>query len=127
MTVEGDGLSYHSFEDIGRYTVFPEGHWRRMFPEENFFGNYHRDEFQYNQTFGVMTREEGLRITNELSRLRLPRERKIDYNQILGLESGRAVKETLLKEEDSFFALQQDFSIFLNNYITKGIASQSIE
>jgi hypothetical protein len=53
-----------------------------------------------------MTREEGLRITNELSRLRLPKDRKIDYNQILGLETGRAVKETLLKDEESFFALQ---------------------
>lgn len=80
MTVEGDGLSYHNFEDIGRYTVFPETHYKRMFPDSNFFGNYQRDEFQFNQTFGIMTREEGLRITNELSRLRLPKERKIDYN-----------------------------------------------
>ena len=23
MSVEGDGLSFHTFEDIGRYTVFP--------------------------------------------------------------------------------------------------------
>jgi hypothetical protein len=45
MTLEGDGLSYHTFEDIGRYTVFPETHYKRMFPEENFFGNYHKDEF----------------------------------------------------------------------------------
>jgi hypothetical protein len=51
-----------------------------MFPDSNFFGNYQRDEFQFNQTFGIMTREEGLRITNELSRLRLPKDRKIDYN-----------------------------------------------
>jgi hypothetical protein len=80
MTVEGDGLSYHNFEDIGRYTVFPETHYKRMFPDSNFFGNYQRDEFQFNQTFGIMTREEGLRITNELSRLRLPKDRKIDYN-----------------------------------------------
>ena len=106
MNVEGDGLSYHTFEDIGRYTVFPETHWKRMFPEGDFFGNYHRDEFQYNNTFGIMTREEGLRITNELSRMRLPKERSIDYKQILGLETGRAIKENLLKDEESFFALQ---------------------
>lgn len=79
MTVEGDGLSYHTFEDIGRYTVFPKGHHKRMFPDENFFGNYNNDEYRFNQTFGIMTREEGLRITNELSRHRLPSERKIDY------------------------------------------------
>ena len=127
MTVEGDGLSYHTFEDIGRYTVFPETHYKRMFPEDGFFGNFQKDEFQYNKTFGIMTREEGLRITNELSRLRLPKDRKIDYNQILGLESGRAVKETLLKDEESFFALQQDFSIHLNDYLTKGISGQTVE
>lgn len=75
MSAEGDGLSYHTFEDIGRYTVFPKKHWKRMFPEEKFFGNYKNDEFSYNETFGIMTREEGLRITNELSRLRLPHER----------------------------------------------------
>lgn len=39
-----------------------------------------------------MTREEGLRITNELSRLRLPSERKVDYKGILGMESGSQIK-----------------------------------
>ena len=24
QTIHGDGLSYHTYEDIGRYTVFPE-------------------------------------------------------------------------------------------------------
>ena len=104
MSVEGDGLKYHTFEDIGRYTVFPEKHHKRMFPEK-FFGNYEKDEFEYNQTFGIMCREEGLRITNDLARLRLPHERKIDYKQILGLETGSAVKEAVLKDEESFFAV----------------------
>ena len=79
MSAEGDGLSYHTFEDIGRYTVFPKQHHERMFPDEEFFGNYHADEYTYNNTLGIMTREEGLRITNELSRMRLPKERKVDY------------------------------------------------
>jgi hypothetical protein len=39
MSVEGDGLKYHTLEDIGRYTVFPERHWKRMFPNQ-MFGNY---------------------------------------------------------------------------------------
>jgi hypothetical protein len=47
MSVEGDGLRYHTFEDIGRYTVFPEKHYKRMFPEK-FFGNYEKDEFEFN-------------------------------------------------------------------------------
>ena len=39
MSVEGDGLKYHTFEDIGRYTVFPQQHMKRMYPDK-FFGNY---------------------------------------------------------------------------------------
>ncbi len=34
-----------------------------------------------------MCREEGLRLTNELARLTLPHERKIDYTQILGYDN----------------------------------------
>lgn len=119
MSAEGDGLSYHTFEDIGRYTIFPKQHWERMFPDQEFFGNYHADEFSFNQTLGIMTREEGLRITNELSRMRLPKDRKIDYAQILRLETGAAVKEAVLHDEERFFAVQQDFSLHLNDYINK--------
>lgn len=115
MSVEGDGLSYHTFEDIGRYTVFPEQHWKRMFPTK-MFGNYEQDEFQWNDTFGVMTREEGLRITNDLSRLTLPHERKMDYKQIIGYENTQ-VKEEILKDEQRFMCVQQDFSLELLDYI----------
>lgn len=45
-----------------------------MFPT-SFFGRYGEDEFNRNITFGLMTREEGLRLTNDLSRLTLPHER----------------------------------------------------
>ena len=103
MSIEGDGLSYHTVEDIGRYTVFPEKHWKRMFPEK-FFGNYELDEFKFNQTFGIMTREEGLRITNELARLRLPHERQLDFNRIIDLDSGTEIRNQILKDEESFFA-----------------------
>jgi len=53
-----------------------------------------------------MCREEGLRLTNDLARLRLPHERKVDYKQIISLENGTAVKEAVLKDEESFFAVQ---------------------
>jgi len=52
-----------------------------------------------------MTREEGLHITNDLARLRLPNERKVDYRQIIGFESGSEVKEAILKDEERFFAV----------------------
>jgi hypothetical protein len=32
MSVEGDGISSHTFEDIGRYTIFPDRQFKRMFP-----------------------------------------------------------------------------------------------
>ncbi len=74
-----------------------------------------------------MCREEGIRITNDLARLRLPHERKVDYKQILGLETGSAVKEAVLKDEESFFAVQQDFSLYLLDYINKQISLEPVE
>ena len=106
--------------------MFPKQHWQRMFPGK-MFGNYENDEYQYNDTFGIMTREEGLRITNELARQRLPNERKVDYEQILGLENGTAVKEAVLKDEERFFAVQQDFSLYLLDYMNKEIAGEPLE
>ena len=82
MNIEGDGVRFHTVEDIGRYTVFPKNHWKRMFPTDD-FGNIEKDEVQYNDAYGIMTREEGLRITNELARLRLPHERNINYKEMI--------------------------------------------
>lgn len=66
--------------------MFPVNHYKRMFPNK-FFGNYEKDEFNSNNTFGIMCREEGLRITNELARLTLPHERQINYEQMIGYET----------------------------------------
>ena len=57
-----------------------------MFPSV-MFGRYQSDELKYNETFGIQTREEGLRITNELSRLTLPKERNINYQLISGMQN----------------------------------------
>lgn len=115
MSVEGDGIKYHTFEDIGRYTVFPTKHWKRMFPSK-MFGNFEKDEFKMNKTFGIMTREEGLRLTNDLARLTLPHERHVDYASIMNLENTE-VKEEIIKDEEKFIAIQQDFSADLIDYI----------
>ena len=103
-SVDGDGLSYHTFEDIGKYTVFPLRHWKRMFPDEC-FGNYIKDEYQYNKTYGIMTREEGVRITNELARLSLPKERQFDYTKLLSYENTE-VKHEVIKDEVKWSAIQ---------------------
>lgn len=97
QTIHGDGLLYHTFEDIGRYTVFPKVSTDRMFPNVK-FGRYDHDEFQHNNTFGIQTREEGLRITNELSRLTLPSERNIDYKMIAALDNSD-VRGDVLQDE----------------------------
>ena len=71
QSVHGDGLSYHTYADIGRYTVFPDSMADRMLPSKK-FGRYGELEYEMNKTYGIQTREEGLRICNDLSRLTLP-------------------------------------------------------
>ncbi len=62
---EGEGISYHTVSEIGRYTIFPENHWRRMFRRRG-FGLLEQQDTQITNTYGLMTREEGLRLTNDL-------------------------------------------------------------
>jgi len=73
----------HSYADIGTYTVFPEAHFKRMFPTKA-FGLIKDEDHSRNNTYGIMCREEGLRITNELHRLTVPSDRNIPYTQIAG-------------------------------------------
>ena len=94
QSIHGDGLAYHTYEDIGRYTVFPEQMTKRMLPHV-MFGRYREEEYELNQTYGIQTREEGLRITNDLSRLTLPKERSIDYGKIARMQNTQ-VKEEIL-------------------------------
>jgi hypothetical protein len=90
-------LKYHTYQDIGRYTVFPKAATNRMFPSV-MFGRYKEVEFDENNTFGIQTREEGLRITNDLSRLTLPSERNIDYRRIAMMENSD-VRGDILQDE----------------------------
>lgn len=80
-TVDGDNISTQDMQDIGTYTVFPENHWKRMFKIKA-FGQLENMEYERNKTYGVMTREEGLRLTNEMHRLTTPSERNLPYNNI---------------------------------------------
>jgi len=52
-----------------------------MFPSL-YFGRYKEEELERTNTYGIQTREEGLRITNDLSRLTLPHERSVNYAAI---------------------------------------------
>lgn len=84
QSVHGDGLSYHTYADIGRYTVFPDSMANRMLPSKK-FGRYNELDYSVNETYGIQTREEGLRITNDLARLTLPHERHVDYVSIASM------------------------------------------
>ena len=47
QNAEGEGLTYHTYSDIGRYTVFPENQFKRMFPRKP-FGTIEQDDYSRN-------------------------------------------------------------------------------
>ena len=69
--------------------------FKRMFPSKC-FGRLENDEYEINKTWGIMTREEGLRLTNELSKLTLPSERKVDYIKLAQFENNGDVRKEIL-------------------------------
>lgn len=116
QSIYGDGISDHTYKDIGRYTVFPEAMKNRMFPSI-MFGRYEEEEYKHNgKVLGIQTREEGLRITNDLARLTLPKERNVEYEQIAAM-SNHLVKEEVIKDEESYVAIYQDMALSLIDYI----------
>lgn len=85
-SMHGDGVIHHTYEDIGKYTVFPKQMVKRMHPSK-MFGRFYEEEYERSKTYGIQTREEGLRITNDLSRLTLPKERNINFREIASMEN----------------------------------------
>ena len=57
--LSGEGLRYHTYSDIGKYTLFYDNHWKRMFPSET-FGGFDSLEFEKNNVRAIMAREEGV-------------------------------------------------------------------
>lgn len=117
QSIHGDSMSYHTYADVGRYTVFPAAKKHRMFPSV-MFGRYFEDEFSINETLGIQTREEALRLANDLARLTLPHERKVNYSAISAMDNHQ-VKAEILQDETNFVAVYQDFSLALLDYIEK--------
>jgi len=75
----------------------------RMFPRK-IFGTLKKDDYSRNNTYGVMCREEGIRLTNELHRLTLPSERNIPYSEAATWSNSR-VKEELLTDEMNYIGI----------------------
>ena len=117
QSFHGDGLTHHTFEDIGRYTVFPKAMTERMLPSV-MFGRYQSSELERNsdRSYGIQTREEGLRITNDLSRLTLPSQRQIDYLQIAMMDN-KLIKEEIMQDEENYVAVYQDMCLSLLDFI----------
>jgi hypothetical protein len=108
-SIDGQGLSYHTYDNIGKYTVFPNGHWRRMFPRES-CGRFDINDSINATQHAVMCTEEGLKLTYDLARRTLPNERSIDYESLI--KSSSDLKD-VLKDEVMFVQLYQDFCLDL--------------
>lgn len=48
----GDGLIHHTYEDIGKYTVFPLQMVNRMHPSK-MFGRFREEEYERSKTYGI--------------------------------------------------------------------------
>ena len=76
------------------------------------------DEAEITGSLGIMCREQGLRITSDMARLTLPKDRNIDYVRLAHeMKSSEQVKLDLLHDEHSYTALVQDMSLTLNDFI----------
>jgi small subunit ribosomal protein S29 len=112
---DGQGLSYHTYDTIGKYTVFPRSHWKRMFPRET-CGFLDQVDFKHSEVYGLMCTEESLKLTYDLARRTLPKERNVNYEELI--KNGTDLKE-VLKDEQMFVQMYQDFCIDLLDVINE--------
>ena len=87
-----------------------------MFPSK-VFGRIEETETKEVGSLAIMTREEGLRLTNELSRLTLPKDRQINYSEIATTLTNVQAKQEIVQNDEAFVAVQQDFSLDLIDHI----------
>jgi hypothetical protein len=114
ITIDGRGISYQTYDDIGRYTYFPQELTDELFPFKT-YGRYN-EEYKRTGLYSIMTREEGLKLANSFSNITLPSERNINYEAIL---NGFFNFKEELKNEQVFFMFFQEFSYSLLKYLDK--------
>jgi len=115
-SLDGKGFKYHTYHDIGTYTLFPPEQYKKLFPYD-FFGDYLKDDYRFTKTFALMCREDGLRLAADFSCRTLPHERNlIDYKELIH----KCAKDTRLKglnelvrDEDYFRSFYYDFCLDL--------------
>ena len=69
------------------------------------FGYMEDEEVSLTGVYGLMAREEGIRLSNDFHRLTIPSERNIDFKKIASDFSNFDVKENILTEQSSYTAL----------------------
>jgi hypothetical protein len=120
-SVNGTGLKYHTYADIGKYVFFPFEKRNEYFPF-GCYGEYMKKEFNLTQLFGIMCREEGIKLAHAFSNIKTHEERLalIDFEAIFNKRYN--FKEELKKYEIfSLFYQEIAYSLLklldtLNNY-----------
>lgn len=56
-TLDGSGIKYHTFSDIGTYTVFPKQYSQRIFPSKVYGRIAIDDNIEKTGSLGIMCRE----------------------------------------------------------------------
>ena len=107
-SVNGDGFKYHDFSAIGKYTIFPEAKRKEYFPF-GCYGDYMQNEYKITKNFGIMCREDGLKLSRAFSQVSTHEERlaKIDFEAILSRKFN--FKESL-KDFEVFSLFFQEFA-----------------
>ena len=77
-----------------------------LFPGGQVFGDYDH-ELSYTGSYGIMCREEGLKLAHDFSHIRTRSEREIDYMGLL--RSGIPLKE-IAEDEEVYLCLYQDLA-----------------
>ena len=113
-SIDGKGLSYNSYDDIGRYIHFPKADVEELFPFK-YYGKY-KTELDRTGLYSIMIREEGLKLANSFSNVSLPGERNFDYAAII---NNTFQFKSELKNEQVFFMFFQEFSYSLLKYLEK--------
>lgn len=90
----------------------------RLYPSGG-YGRIEQDEVATTGTLGVMCREQGLRITNDLARRTLPHERDVDYIKIAHEMTNSSIRQDLLSDDLVYTAIVQDMRLALHEYIIK--------
>ena len=110
---DNNHFNNHTYASIGKYSIVPFMEVNKCFPD-NGFGKFQNDDYPQENIFGVMCREEGIRITNLLKMIKTDDDLNLPLKEIF--ENKVNFKEEL-KNLDVFSLYFQHFSHYLNDVL----------